>query len=223
MAAAPAQIHCQGILFDMDGILVSSLAGVERAWTTWARMRGVDPALACHTAHGCRAVETVARLAPGCDAAAEANLIEELEIRETTDLEVLPGVRELLAQLPAERWTVVTSATERQARGRLEMGGIPQPQRFIHADCVRQGKPHPAPYLAGAALLGFRPQDCVVFEDAPSGARAGRGAGCTVVATRFSHGDEELAAAHYLIDDLNGVDLLPSLGGLRLALDTMYY
>jgi sugar-phosphatase len=95
---------------------------------------------------------------------------------------------------------------------RLEAGGIPVPERIVAADDVSEGKPHPAPYLAGAALLGFAPEECVVFEDADSGANAGRAAGCIVVATTFSHSVESLAAADYLIEDLTGVDVA-TLGG----------
>jgi mannitol-1-/sugar-/sorbitol-6-phosphatase len=70
---------------------------------------------------------------------------------------------------------------------------------------VTRGKPHPEPFLAGAVLLGFKPEECVVFEDSTSGAQAGRAAGCTVVATTFSHPIEKLNAAHYLVGDLTGV------------------
>jgi sugar-phosphatase len=54
-------------------------------------------------------------------------------------------------------------------------------------------------------LLGVAPKECVVFEDSSSGAKAGRAAGCTVVATIFSHPAELLDAAHYLLRDLTGI------------------
>ena len=118
---------------------------------------------------------------------------------------MLPGVLELLAALPPGSWTVVTSATERLARARMALGGIPVPERLVTADHVTRGKPHPEPFLAGAALLGVEPSDCVVFEDSSSGAEAGRAAGCIVVATTFSQPVESLNAAHYLVHDLTGV------------------
>jgi len=204
--SSPVLIRCKGILFDMDGILISSLGSVERSWTKWALMRGVDPLHACRIAHGCRAIETVAVLRPDLDSETELKLIEEIEIADGEGLSVLPGVLDLLASLPADRWTVVTSATERLARERLAASGIPVPDRIITAESVTQGKPNPAPYLAGAALLGLRPEECVVVEDSESGAKAGRAAGCTVVATTFSHSIESLAAAHYLVEDLAGVE-----------------
>ena len=212
------QIRCKGILFDMDGILVSSIGSVERCWTEWANRRGVDPELACSTAHGCRAIDTIAKLRPDLDAEAELRIIEDLEVADNEGLSVLPGVLDLLAALPKSRWTVVTSATERLARARMEAGGVPAPERLITGDFVTRGKPHPEPFLAGAALLGFAPEDCVVFEDSSSGVKAGRDAGCTVVATTFSHPIESLDAADCLVTDLTGMEaaLLPGDEGLEL-------
>jgi sugar-phosphatase len=218
-----AQIRCKGVLFDMDGILVSSMGSVERSWSKWAEMRGVGPEQICKIAHGCRAIDTIAMLRPDLDPEAELKIVEDFEVEDNEGLAVLPGVLDLLAALPPTnqglpRWTVVTSATERLARVRLAAGGIPEPERLVTADFVTRGKPHPEPFLAGAALLGFAPEDCVVFEDSSSGAQAGRAAGCTVVATIFSHSVEKLGAAHYLVNDLRGmqVTLLPGDEGLTL-------
>jgi sugar-phosphatase len=205
VSPAPVLIRCKGILFDMDGILISSIGSVERSWTKWAHLRGVDPALARKTAHGRRAIETIAKLRPDLDSEKELKVIEDIEVEDNEGLTVLPGVLGLLAALPSDRWTVVTSATERLARIRLAAGGIPVPDHLVTADHVTRGKPHPEPFLAGAALLGVAPRECVVFEDSSSGAKAGRAAGCTVVATTFSHPAELLDAAHYLLRDLTGI------------------
>lgn len=216
MAPFPIVLRCQGILFDMDGILISSLGSVERSWTKWARMRDIDPAYAISIIHGRRAIESVRQLRPDLDASAELKIIEDFECEDNEDLQVLPGVLELIRALPTYRWTVVTSATERLARVRLAVGGIPAPQRLVTADSVTIGKPHPAPFLAGAALLGFAPQDCVVFEDSASGVAAGKAAGCTVIATTFSHPTESLAEADYLVTDMSGIDVTASDDGLEL-------
>jgi mannitol-1-/sugar-/sorbitol-6-phosphatase len=216
MPASPIELSCQGILFDMDGILISSLEAVERSWSKWAELRGFDPAVARRIAHGRRAVDTITNLCPDCDSAVELRLIEDIEVADNEGLTVLPGVCDLLRSLPADRWTVVTSATERLARVRLAAGKIPAPERLVTADRVTLGKPHPEPFLAGAALLGFAPEDCVVFEDSAAGAIAGRAAGCTVVATTFSHSAESLEAAHYLVEDLTGVRAEVTSGGLTL-------
>jgi sugar-phosphatase len=211
-------VRCKGILFDMDGILLSSIGSVERSWTKWAEMRGIDPVYACSVAHGRRSIETVAQLRPDLDSESENKVIETLEIEDKDGLTVLPGVLDLLAALPKSSWTVVTSATEPLARVRLAAGGIPVPERIITAENVTEGKPHPAPYLAGAALLGFAPGDCVVFEDAASGTKSGRAAGCIVIATTFSHPVDTLDAAHYLIPDVTGLTVETLAGDESLVL-----
>jgi sugar-phosphatase len=217
-ASRPVTVLCKGVLFDMDGILISSLEAVERSWHTWAVSRGIDPVLAIHTAHGCRAIETVRKLRPDLDEEAELKYIEDLEVADNEGLAVLPGIPELLAALPSHRWTVVTSATERLARIRMAVGGIAVPERIITADRVTSGKPHPEPYLRGAEILSLPATQCVVFEDSASGTKAGRAAGCTVIGTTFSHPIAELDAAHYLVTDLAGitVEVLPGNEGLAL-------
>jgi sugar-phosphatase len=218
VASSPVQIRCKGILFDMDGVLISSLGSVERSWTKWAIMRGIDPADVLRIVHGRRSIETVAQLRPDLDAEEENRIIEKLEIDDTEGVTALPGVHALLASLPNDRWTVVTSATEPLARVRLAAGGILVPGRIVTAESVTEGKPNPGPYLAGAGLLGFAPGECVVFEDAASGAQAGRAAGCSVVATTFSHTVDALRAANYLIPDLTGVTAETAAGGDEIAL-----
>ena len=48
--------------------------------------------------------------------------------------------------------------------------------------------------------------------------QAGRAAGCTVVATTFSHPAESLDAAHYLVRDVTGVTVEQKPDGLILRL-----
>ena len=218
LASSPVLVRCKGILFDMDGILISSLGSVERSWTKWANMRGVDPAYVLSLIHGRRAIESVALLRPDLDPGQELKLIEDIELADGKDILVLPGVRALIANIPPHRWTVVTSATERLARLRLAGAGFTVPGRLVTAETVNEGKPNPAPYLAGAALLGLPPEDCVVFEDSASGVASGCAAGCTVIATTFSHEAEHLECATWLVRDLTGItaSTLPNSEGLAL-------
>jgi sugar-phosphatase len=201
------KLQVRGILFDMDGILVSSLGSVERSWAKWGEMRNVDAALAIKTAHGQRAIETVRKLRPDLNDVEELKLIEEIEIADKDDIEVLAGVRRILAALPQKYWTIVTSATEKLARARLSYGGLTVPEHFVTADMVRNGKPDPEPYLKGAALLGLDPKDCLVIEDSSAGALAGHAAGCKVLATLFSHTIETLTGAGWIVQSLDDVNV----------------
>jgi sugar-phosphatase len=199
------KVSVRGILFDMDGVLVSSLGSVERSWTKWAERHGMDIAEAIHTAHGRRAIETVRFLRPDLNADEELKYIEDLEVEDIDGIEILGGVKELLETLPEKYWTVVTSATERLARSRMAAAGIRVPARMITADMVTKGKPDPEPYVRGAALLGLKPQECLVIEDSASGAKAGQAAGCKVLATLFSHSVESLTAADWIVRSLEDV------------------
>ena len=204
------EISCQAVLFDMDGILISSLGSVERTWTKWANARGIDPARVLSIAHGRRAIEVLATLRPDLDAEAELKIVEDIEIADNEGLRVLPGVLNLLQALPANRWTVVTSATERLARARLAAGAIPVPQRLVTADHVTRGKPHPEPFLAGAALLGYPPSECVVFEDAITGVQAAKAAGARCIGITSSFTAEELktAGADDVLPNFTSLDMI---------------
>ena len=212
------KVRTKGLLFDMDGVLISSLGSVERSWQTWAEGHGIDVGETIKTAHGMRAIETVRVLRPDADHTAELKVIEDLEIGDTEGLEVLEGVASILQSLPQKFWTIVTSATERLARSRLAFAGIPVPQHIITADMVTHGKPHPEPYLRGAKILGLAPADCIVIEDSTSGAKAGQAAGCKVLATTFSHTVDQLAAADWIVESLARVSIriLPQDQGLEL-------
>ncbi|KAA6461055.1 HAD family hydrolase [Acidobacteria bacterium AB60] len=217
MASSPVTVTCQGVLFDMDGILISSLGSVERSWTRWSQMRGVDPAHAISVIHGRRAIESLTALRPDLNGEEELEILEQFEVDDTADIAVLPGVQELIASLPPDQWTVVTSATDRLARVRLASAGIPIPRHFVNGNSVSEGKPNPAPYLAGAALLGLSPQDCVVFEDSGSGVQAGHAAGCTVIATMFAHESQDLSKADYLVRDLTGIKAVVDQSTIKLS------
>jgi sugar-phosphatase len=198
-------LHPRGILFDMDGVLVSSIGSVERTWESWAIARGVDPALAIRTAHGRRAIETVRLLRPDLNDMQELEWIERMEIADNVGLAMLDGVERILEGLPEKYWTVVTSATERLARSRMEHGGIRVPASIVSADMVTHGKPHPEPYLKGAELLGLSPAECLVIEDSASGTKAGHAAGCKVLATLFSHSPASLRDADWIVRSLEDV------------------
>ena len=199
------KISVRGVLFDMDGVLISSIGSVERSWTKWAAQHGIDPAYAIKMAHGRRAIETVRMLRPDLNANDELRRVEDMEVEDNEGVAILEGVLRILQALPADRWAVVTSATEKLALSRLRHSGIPIPEHVVTADRVSKGKPDPEPYLVGARLLGLRPEECLVIEDAASGVAAGHAAGCKVLATLFSHSLESLSAADWIVKSLEDV------------------
>lgn len=221
--STPAKLFVAGLLFDNDGVLVSSIASVNRCWREWARHYNVPGADTYEVPHGVRAIDIMRQLKPDLDEREGLRVIEDLEIADTADLTVLPGVRDLLASLPPERWAVVTSATKRLLLGRFAAAGLPVPARLVAADMVQRGKPDPEPYRRGAELLGVAPQDCLVFEDAPSGVRAGVASGARVAGVLGSHSESELrgAGAVWVLQSLLDVVAEPVEGGLRVSLTAL--
>jgi sugar-phosphatase len=209
-------VETKGILFDMDGVLISSIGSVVRCWQRWAKLYDIPNADRYEVPHGMRAIEIVRSLRPDIDAEEGLRVIEDMEMADTADLKVLPGVRELMESLPPDRWAIVTSATTRLLLGRLEAAGLPVPARLISADMVERGKPDPEPYRRGAALLGFRPEECIVVEDAPSGVGAGVAAGCRVLGVLGTHSAEELREADWVATSLDGVVVTEVKAGLEL-------
>ena len=61
----------------------------------------------------------------------------------------------------------------------------------------------------------------VVFEDAPSGVRSGKAAGCITIALLTTHSRESLeaAGADYIVKDLSAVSVKTTDGGLEITLD----
>ena len=212
-------VETRGLLFDMDGVLISSTGSVVRCWQRWCKLYGVPNAAQFQVPHGTRAADIVRMLKPEFNEAQVAeglHAIEELELVDTADLRALPGVKALLARLPPERWAVVSSATRRLLIGRLAAAGLPAPANYISGEMVERGKPDPEPYRRGAELLGFASAECIVVEDAPSGVGGGLAAGCRVLAVLGTHPAAQLRAATWLARSLEAVVVTAKPDGLEL-------
>lgn len=179
---------CRAVLFDMDGVLVDSLALIEEQLRQWARDRGIDPRVVVELSPGRTNAELVAQVAPHLDAAAEARSLLEQEVATAGDVRACPGALELVAQLPAGSWAVVTSGNRPVARERLRAAGFGEPAVLVSADEVAAGKPDPQGYAMAARLLGVAPEACVVVEDAVAGLRAAAAAGMRAVAVEGDSG-----------------------------------
>jgi sugar-phosphatase len=186
-------IPVKAVLLDMDGTLVDSDAAVERAWHRWAAEHAVAVAVLAPILHGNPAATTIRAVRPDLDdtavaVAAQRNL--ELQYDDLSDVTATPGAARLLRTLDdlGLPWAVVTSADRRLATVRLEAAGL-SARRLVTVEDTPRGKPDPAPYLAGAALLDVDPSDCLVVEDSQPGIDAGHAAGMRVAALRGLPGD----------------------------------
>lgn len=109
------------------------------------------------------------------------------------------GLDKLVAWVDAHRpgkTCAVTNAPRLNANAILSGIGLDSwfGDRLVIGDECARAKPDPLPYILGAERIGADPQRCIVFEDSPSGATAGKAAGCFVVGILSGQTREALEA-----------------------------
>lgn len=228
------------ILFDLDGTLVDSTEAVEANWKEVVDQHNVEypdqvidlTEFLSHS-HGSRTIETFEKCFPYKNKSSEA--IRECELAIATNYghlaKEVPGATTLLNRLNAEapeRWAICTSGTYKLAHGwfPIVFKNIEKPRVFVTADDVVLGKPSPEGYLKAAETLSRLKNQSgksVVFEDAPTGIRAGVNAGFEVVglATTFSKSILEEAGASYVVENLTKVHLDFTDDGINVELETI--
>ncbi|MGM9641884.1 MAG: HAD family hydrolase [Eubacteriales bacterium] len=92
---------------------------------------------------------------------------------------LVPGAEEFLDYLKAEEYPmmIATGSDYYNVKCYFEHFHLERWfdwDRIIYDDCTMPCKPNPEIYIRSAALLGKRPQDCIVFEDSLSGVTAAR-------------------------------------------------
>ncbi|WP_261165828.1 HAD-IA family hydrolase [Microbacterium sp. Marseille-Q6965] len=214
-------IDISGVLFDLDGTLIDSIPAVEDAWRLWARELGVSgPG---PDQHGLRAAVLIEALGipPERRAAAERRL-REVESRPGQRIEMLPGVATLLRQLPASAWGIVTSAARPVAEARLGAARLLAPAVLVTGDDVERGKPDPAPYARGMALLRAAtgsPGAVLAFEDTAAGVASARAAGAIAIGVVGTESRAQLEPfADAVVDSLRAVRFAHDEHGLRARL-----
>jgi len=134
---------------------------------------------------------------------------------EHPDLSLFEGCRELMhdlhrANLPLAIASSSPSAAIHAMARRFELTSYFD--LILSGEEVPEGKPAPDVYLKAAQILKVDPHDCVVLEDAPHGALAGKRAGMKVVAVtnaRFYTAADFSGLADLVVASLN--DLEPAM------------
>jgi len=76
---------------------------------------------------------------------------------------------------------------------------------IVTGEMVELGKPHPAPYLKAAELLGLKARECLVVENAPLGIRSAKAAGMFCIAITTSLPKPYLKQADITVDRLEEI------------------
>lgn len=177
------------VLLDMDGTLVDTepywiateFAIAERFGATWSEAQAMELV-------GNALIESARLIKVGMGLPHEPEEIVEMlldGVVERVEREVpwRPGARELLSDLVEQGvpCALVTMSYARFVGPILEQLPEGTFKVIVTGDMVRNGKPHPEPYLTAAAALGVAAEDTVAVEDSNTGARSAEAAGCTVL------------------------------------------
>jgi beta-phosphoglucomutase-like phosphatase (HAD superfamily) len=84
---------------------------------------------------------------------------------------------------------------------------------LVTSDDVKRGKPSPDGYLLAAERLGMKPNQCVVFEDTPSGIQAAYTAGMVVIGLATTHPVHLIQLATAIVKSLRDVRISNQLDG----------
>ena len=125
------------------------------------------------------------------------------------ELNPLPGAREFVRECRDRglKLALATSADRIKMEANLREINIPEDlfDALVTGLDVVNKKPHPDIYLKAAELIGLKPSECLVVEDAVSGIRAGKSAGCRCLAVSGSFEREQLLEADWICDALDKV------------------
>jgi N-acetyl-D-muramate 6-phosphate phosphatase len=222
MNALPKSIRT--VLFDLDGTLLDSAPDLAAAANQLRTARGLEPlALACYrpmVGAGARGMLGIAFGIKPEDAefaALKEAFFANYEACLSNSTRAFEGIPELIACLQAHHlaWGVVTNKAQRftlpltAAMPLFDGAGC-----VVSGDTTAHAKPHPAPLLHAASLMGTNPTECIYVGDDERDIQAGRAAGMRTVAVGYgylgAHGSTDAWNADHQI--AAPLDLLELLG-----------
>ena len=183
----------KAIIFDLDGVLVSTDELHYRAWKALAGRLGVPFDRAKNDR--CRGISRMASLdivledAPTAYTqaereafAAEKNETYRAMLASLTPADTLEGVLPTLAELRRRGYRLALASVSKNAPLILERTGL---DRYLDAvadgNCITRSKPDPEVFLKAAEKLGMACESCAAMDDALAGIEAGRAAGMLTI------------------------------------------
>lgn len=203
-----------GVIFDLDGVLVNSSALHFQSWQIVGAERGftMTEALFRET-FGMPNPQIFVRLfgkpLPDEEARALSEHKEAVYRKLAAGrLRPLPGAIALLQALRADGFRLALGSSTPLSNIRVVLRAIGAEEYFhaiVCADDITHGKPHPEVFLKAAERIGVPPRRCVVVEDAVVGVQAAKAARMRCVAITTTHPRERLQEADRIIDCLTEI------------------
>jgi beta-phosphoglucomutase len=202
----------RGVLFDMDGVLTDSEPFICKAAIMMFRELGFEvspddfiPFVGMGENRYIGGVAEKYGIRVDIDKV-KARTYEIFSIIVRNQLTPFPGTWEFISKCRNKnlKLALATSADKVKMDVNLKEIGIP-PATFdsiITGLEVANKKPHPDIYIKAASSLGLKTHECLVVEDAVSGIRAGKTAGCRCLAVTTSFDIAALSEADWICESL---------------------
>ena len=190
-------------IFDMDGVIVDSIKPDFHAWERiFADYNKTITFDTYKEFSGMRGAEIVMRYldVPEEQAEAAEQQKETYFLENAQEIKTVSGLRTFLKQLEEQnvKTAVATAANKEKATAVLSLLDLSF-QTVITSEDTARGKPDPAPFLLAAKKLDAKPEECIVFEDAPNGIQAALAGNMTPVALTTTHNENELVGAKKIV------------------------
>jgi HAD superfamily hydrolase (TIGR01509 family) len=205
----------KGVLFDMDGVLVDSEAYICEAAIKMFGEKGVSvKEIDFQPFVGMGENRYIGGVAEkyGLDldiTEAKARTYEIYEIITNGRLGPLPGALEFVSYCREKGFllALATSADRIKMETNLKAIGLSSESfdSTINGLEVDRKKPFPDIYVKAAENLGLMTRECLVVEDAVSGIKAAKEAGCRCLAVTTSFNKRELMEADWVCESLLNV------------------
>lgn len=214
-----------GIVFDLDGVIVNSHPAHKRSWRLFLNTLGKETTEndLNFILEGRKREDILKHfLGDLTDEEIRSFGKRKDEFFQTMAGDVPPvaGAPKFIEELGSLNipCAIATSASRRRTRFTLEsLGLMGQFKAVVTGDDVSEGKPDPAIYLMAARRLGLPPNNLVAIEDAPAGVQAATAAGmcCIGVGGQAQRARLRSAGASIVIPDFLNISfaqLRDSLG-----------
>jgi HAD superfamily hydrolase (TIGR01509 family) len=207
----------------MDGVLVDSYQAHLSAWQLMLPNHGLrmtEEQFA--STFGQTNAEIFASLYPSLNPVDYPSLSEEKEAayREIISLDFpeMDGAAELLDALNTAGAKLAIGSSGPPENVQAVLNVLPAGEYIkttTDASDITRSKPDPEVFLKAALKIELPPERCAVIEDAPAGVKAGKAAGCAVVAITGTAPRQDLCEADLIVDSLRELtpDNLKSLIG----------
>jgi len=180
----------RGVIFDLDGLLLDTETGIHRITLGICKRFGkeYDPSSGIGMGRLPRdaVADVIKHLSLPIDVDEYMAISTPLCMESFKNVEPLVGAERLVRHLYNHRIPIAIATSSYRDGYERKVSGHAWFECFegnvVTGDQVLNGKPSPEIFLKASELLSLAPEDCLVFEDAPSGVQAAVAAGNQVIA-----------------------------------------